>query len=636
MRKRIVGVDSLRFLAMVMVVIYHCFPSIFPGGFIAVEMFFVISGYFICNKLVHASIEEKKFGSWKSFWAFVWDRIKRFAPVLLFGIVLTLTFAFFANRDLLTGARENTLYAATFSTNIAAIVRNLSYEKAIIPNLFNHTWFLALELQICIIFHLLLAVVFKIFIEKKEFKTYKRFYIGFGLLLFVLSIVSYLLMYVYGGWFSLYDRAYFGPDSHAGAFLLGAAMACFMMVCKLKPLKKWGAIILTIIAALLFGGMVYYGLTLNYASGETFTYALALTAVASAVILWIILRIRLYTKPKLLVLPEYIGKISFAVYLLHYPFNILLPSIFSGVPLDYVPFIAIGMSFLFAILLDKLIIPFSAKHKIIFWILLACSLIVPIVSLVQAPEKSSIEEQLEQEKATMNEQGPEVDIAALDYSGGIAFAQTVEKTMDYFEASTKFAKARPVASNTPTYTRQGSYNKSGRAPWNTPNLSNLSALSKAKVLVLGDSVVLGAQSTIKSTISGAYVDAMGSRNMADSLNLLATYRSANGGKLPRIIVIGLVTNYYAFTAGTLQNIINTAGPDHEFIFMTGYCGKYSRTTQNNTLRSFAQSHANVHIADWEKMIKNNPGLYTGSDHIHLNARGRTEYANLIKRTMNGL
>ena len=124
--------------------------------------------------------------------------------------------------------------------------------------------------------------------------------------------------------------------------------------------------------------------------------------------------------------------------------------------------------------------------------------------------------------------------------------------------------------------------------------------------------------------------------MADAINLLATYRSANGGNLPHVIVIGLVTNYYAFTADTLQTIVNTAGADHQFVFMTGYCGDYSRQTQNNTIISFAQSRGIVHVGDWEALIRNNVGYYTGSDHIHLSPNGRTAYANLINGIVSGL
>ena len=228
MHKRILFVDSLRFFAILLIVVYHCFTGFLPGGFIAVEIFFVISGFFICDKLLRASESKKEhFGELRGFWHFLKNRLTRFYPTLLFCIIIALSLAFFASPDLLTGARPNTLFAATFSTNIANLFRSVTYENSLIPNFFNPTWFLALELQICLMFYLFMSVLYKIVDPKKEGGR-KRFVSTFAIICFVLGIVSYLLMYVYGDWMGLRDRAYFGPDSHCGAFLIGAALACLM------------------------------------------------------------------------------------------------------------------------------------------------------------------------------------------------------------------------------------------------------------------------------------------------------------------------------------------------------------------------------------------------------------------------
>ena len=157
-------------------------------------------------------------------------------------------------------------------------------------------------------------------------------------------------------------------------------------------------------------------------------------------------------------------------------------------------------------------------------------------------------------------------------------------------------------------------------------------------MVLGDSVALGAKSNLENY--GYFVDAKGSRNMTDALNLLAGYRAANGGNLPYTIVISLITNKTTVNASLLQNIVNTAGGNHKFIFVTGYCGNSTclaytdgtpsnRTAQNNALKSFAASHANVKVADWAAIAYQN----TGSDHTHLTGAGRVAYANLIRSSI---
>ena len=640
MHKRIRFVDSLRFFAILLIVVYHCFTGFLPGGFIAVEIFFVISGFFICDKLLRASESKKEhFGELRGFWQFLKNRLTRFCPTLLFCIIIALSLAFFASPDLLTGARPNTLFAATFSTNIANLFRSVTYENSLIPNFFNPTWFLALELQICLVFYLFMSVLYKIVDPKKE-SGRKRFVSTFAIICFVLGIVSYLLMYVYGDWMGLRDRAYFGPDSHCGAFLLGAALACLMKNKNTQPAKKgrqWLPLMLLLVAG---AGITVMSFFISYQNTNFFAASLAGTALLSVAMLIAIKKLQ-PTKPHIILQKilrpfEYLGKISFAIFLLHYPMYVLLPSIMGGVPLEAVPYIAILISILVAVLLDKVIMPFSKKHKVWFVILLILSLILPIWSLIKAPDTSSIEENLNTEAAQNEEKTEEpAEEVAVDYANLNALTSATSESLEYLAAAKKFARPYPV------YTRTyggaaGSYNTSGRAPWNTPDLSNISALAGARVLVLGDSVVLGATSSIYATVPGAYVDAMGSRNMADAINLLSSYRAANGGNLPYIIVIGLVTNYYAFNAGTLQSILDAAGPGHAFVFMTGYCGDYSRAAQNDTIRAFAASHGNVRVGDWEPIAAANVYSYTYADHIHLAPDGRVAYANLINAVVSGL
>ena len=59
--KRIFGFDTLRFIAITLIVVYHVFPGALPGGFVAVESFFVLSGFLICQKLMRSKKKEEVF-----------------------------------------------------------------------------------------------------------------------------------------------------------------------------------------------------------------------------------------------------------------------------------------------------------------------------------------------------------------------------------------------------------------------------------------------------------------------------------------------------------------------------------------------------------------------------------------------
>ena len=637
-KRRIVGLDALRFVAIVMVVIYHCFSGVLPGGFIAVEIFFGISGFLMGQKLLRAYRKEgDKFGGPKSFLKFVLERLKRFLPTLVFCVVLTLSLAYFANPDLLTAARPNTLYAMTFSTNIASIVNGSTYENSLIPNLFNQTWFLALELQVCVIFYLMMAVVTKLSPMKKG--ETKKFYKKVLWLCVGVAVVSFALMAVYGGWFSLYDRAYFGPDSHIGAFFLGAALAAFTMMHRIWPAKKgrrWGWLVLVFTS---IAGVVAMAPFIQYSSGLAFCMALPVTAVLSVAMVLSVLKLqRPVSKriPRTLKVLEYFGALSFAIYLLHWGLLILFPSLLSFWPLEVIPYIVIVASVVLSILLIKVIAPFSKKHKVIFGVLLAGSIVLPVMSLIKAPEKSSIEENLAEAKTALEEANQPVKgvtTAAVDYSGMKDLADLLGgDVMKFFDATEGFAKPYPVSVR-----YGGATSLSGRAYYNTPDYTRTSELASKRVMVLGDSVVLGAYYNLYNTVPGVFVDALKSRNMVDAINLLAGYRAANGGTLPRIIVIGLITNYTNFGVGTLQAIMDAAGSGHQFVFITGYCkDAYSRASQNQTLVWMANNYGNVHVADWVPIADANASSYLYADRIHLTPAGRQAYANMVNQAVSGL
>lgn len=639
-QKRIIGLDALRCFAIVLIVIYHCFPGMLTGGFLAVEVFFVISGFLIGQKLMRTSWKEgAKFGGFKSFMGFLWGRLKRFYPTLLFCMILTLSLAYFADTDLLTGARGDSLAAGTFTTNIASIMTGSTYENSLIPNLFNQTWFLALELQVCLVCYFVMAGFLKLAPIKKS--NAKRRYWQLMVVSLVLAMVSFGLMAVYGGWFGLFTRAYFGPDSHVGAFFLGVAVAMFALARRMQPERKsrrWMWVTLLLVS---IGGVVVMAPFVKYESAEAFNWALPVTACLSVLMVLAVLKLQRFKSKKVawpLKVLEYIGALSFAIYLLHYGLNILLPDLMEFCPAWVVPYIVIAISVVLAVLLRHVIVPFSRKHKVWFYILVAGSLVLPVLSLIKAPEKSTIELNLETAVA-QREEVEVVEKADIDYTGVTGLANLLGgDVMKYFDGVEAYAKPYPVVVATGGGGGGGAIpaNAVGRAYYNTPNLDRTSALSGARVMVIGDSVVMGASSAIYNTVPGVFVDALQSRNMTDAINLLAGYRASNGGNLPYIIVIGLVTNYYPFGADTLQTIMDTAGPGHQFVFMTGYCGEYSREAQNSVIRSVANSYGNVHVGDWASVVVTNLGGYTYADHTHLTPEGRQAYANLINGVVSGL
>ena len=202
-------IDGLRAIAIILVIIYHAGFSFLPGGFIGVDVFFVLSGFLITS-LIDYEIKEQKF----SFKTFYLRRIRRIIPVLVFVmLVVTIpaSFILFSNN---LEAYSRTLIHTMISTNNFHLYVNsgdyFSENSDLIP--FLHTWSLSIEEQFYFIFPLLL-----LFLHKK--------------LSLNVRLLFLILLFVFGLLFSIYQTnvnprmAYFLLPARLFELLMGACLA---------------------------------------------------------------------------------------------------------------------------------------------------------------------------------------------------------------------------------------------------------------------------------------------------------------------------------------------------------------------------------------------------------------------------
>jgi hypothetical protein len=234
------------------------------------------------------------------------------------------------------------------------------------------------------------------------------------------------------------------------------------------------------------------------------------------------------------------------------------------------------------------------------------------VTLIRAPRTSSIAEQLSVEA---NRDSSELVANAAVDADFVGAKTLLDSTIEIFGDELKLAQNANVL------------------PAPSGSLAAPNANS-AKVLVIGDSVTLGAKQAIEATIAKSFVDAKENRGIETARGILSGYGSS--GKLPATIVISLATNQRTITDAILQDIVDAAGKNHKFILVTAYAGPLQpRDSQNAALVSFANRHDNVYIADWWAVAHNNWSLMY-ADHIHLNPSGRTAYANLLSNVIRGM
>ena len=134
------GLDGLRALAVIAVLLYHAELSFLPGGFLGVEVFFVISGYLI-SALLLAEWRTKGRIDLKDFWM---RRARRLLPALYALLVVTLAFSVVFLPGEVAGLRGDVVAAVGYVTNWYLILGQESYFEAVgRPSLLQHLWSLA-------------------------------------------------------------------------------------------------------------------------------------------------------------------------------------------------------------------------------------------------------------------------------------------------------------------------------------------------------------------------------------------------------------------------------------------------------------------------------------------------------------
>lgn len=304
-------IQGLRAIAVGLVVIYHFLPGSITGGFVGVDVFFVISGYLITSHLIkHPPRKPKEFGN---FWL---RRIKRLIPAAMLVLVTTV-----AAVRLLTPEsfwRENTFQAiasAFYSQNwylLATSVDYLAEDNA--PTAVQHYWSLAVEEQFYLLWPLCIGALWW-FAVKKKFVPTRFVLLGVSLLVVVSLAYSMYLTSVDPG------VAYFSTFTRAWELALGAVVA-------LVPAPRKGFSSSPLAAAIAWIGIAgVLGAGIAYDTATPFPgYQAALPVVGTALVIWVAASSRYSPTPLLASKPfEFIGDRSYSIYLWHWPIIVLLP-----------------------------------------------------------------------------------------------------------------------------------------------------------------------------------------------------------------------------------------------------------------------------------------------------------------------
>ncbi|MBC8075820.1 MAG: acyltransferase, partial [Chloroflexales bacterium] len=206
------GLDGLRALALVAVLLYHAGVPWLPGGFLGVEAFFVLSGYLITTLLFHEWGQSGRVDV-PAFWL---RRARRLMPAASALIVAALALYVVFLPDEVASVRGAALAAFCYALNWQLVLEHKPYFATFgRPSPLQHMWSLAVEAQ----FYLLWPAVFGQAMRLGG----RRAVLGVALVGAAASSVLMALLYQPG---DDTTRLYYGTDTRLGGILLGAALAC--------------------------------------------------------------------------------------------------------------------------------------------------------------------------------------------------------------------------------------------------------------------------------------------------------------------------------------------------------------------------------------------------------------------------
>lgn len=205
---RIKSLDGLRGIAILLVLGYHAVPSVFPGGFLGVDLFFVLSGYLITTLLLG---EYQRTGriSLRAFWR---RRVRRLLPASMTALlVVVLVGALTSDPYVNYQIRLFVVSALTATTNIAAATGRPLYA--------TYTWSLSAEEQFYLVWPLILIGVLPV-IARGRWSTWR---VVLGLLIALAAVELFrTISFAQGvGWSALY----YSPIAHMDGLLVGCVLA---------------------------------------------------------------------------------------------------------------------------------------------------------------------------------------------------------------------------------------------------------------------------------------------------------------------------------------------------------------------------------------------------------------------------
>ena len=570
---RIKWFSLIRITGLLLVLLYHFFQTLFPGGFFGVDVFFTFSGFLITSLLLEEFGQKGQI----DLLGFFRRRFYRIFPPVVLMILVTMPFTFLVRQDYVAGIGSQIAGVLGFMTNFYEMLTGGSYESQFIPHLFVHNWSLAVEVHYYILWGL--AVWFL----SKRAKSSGQLRGTVFLLSSAAFIISFLSMFIGSFIVSSYSTVYFSSFTHVYPFFLGSVLATLVGVRQTTTLVKrlnntWDLKQ----SLLVFGAGLGVLLLLTFFVKFTylFAYLIGFLLASLAAIAMILATRVLHEKTPNIEEPKvisFLADTSYAVYLFHWPFYIIFTQLMGNLPAVILTTV---FSYLFATLSFYVIEPLIAGKttgllqkakeiphiKTIFASSSGILTLITLIVMIIAPQVGAFETDL-----TVN---------------GLKQAQT------------NLTRTKTMADQT----EASRYNIADG------------------VSIIGDSVTLRATPGLQEVLPDAQTDGQVSRNTKQA-NAIMLNNSQNKA-LPKIVVIATGVNNPEDYKADIDSLVTNLPKGHQLVLVTPYEGDTSQETQPyveqyaSYAREVAQKYPYIEIADWNQVSKDHPDIWKGTDQVH--------------------
>ena len=630
------GLDGMRALAVAAVIIYHTNNGWLPGGFIGVEVFFVISGYLITLLLIG---EHEKTGRirLKEFWM---RRARRLLPALFLMMSLLMVYTAIFERDTLGKLRGDVIAGVAYVTNWYQVWTGAGYTALLDFAPLRHLWSLAVEEQFYLIWPLVMVALMRL--GRRRLPEISRWLVVAALLIAVITGLLYhpgqlgtpevapeAFWSVGGHPVSKMDALYLSTFTRATGLLLGAALAMIWRPVAVMrgPIRGKGPLldVLAVLGLGALGALAWFLHVQVDGHADPWLFRGGFLATDFATLLVIVAVTHRGAKMGMFIGVQplnWIGTRSYGLYLYHWPiFQIIRGN--AGATLTVPEFVgAMVVTCIITELSYRYVEMPIRRRQLGKWLDRARDVDDPrqrqalavgavgcvavfgfaAVSMFTAPLKQN------EVQETINAAQEDItDIGVL-----------LESTTTAAAAPTTTAAASPTAAPAgadPT-----------TAPTSTVAATTTAPQAIGRYLAIGDSVMAGAASPLKA--AGFTVDAAESRQFGDYLPQLQAIVAS--GQVPDVVVVHLGTNG-EIDEDDAREFFTMLAQVPKVIVLRNWVDRPWAVGNNELINAIDAEFDNVTAAYWDTLAPDCEGdCYAAVDGFHLSADGADYYTALIR------